>query len=54
MKHIVETTLQINGQNNRPKTSETLTYFHNFTLRFFFLKKSQKFKISVDIVTKKS
>jgi len=38
MKHIVETKLQINRQNNIPKVSEILTYFHNLSLRWFFLK----------------
>jgi len=36
MKHIVETKLLINRQNIHPKISETLTYFHNLTLRLFF------------------
>jgi len=38
MKHIVETKLQIKGQENLPKTSEIVTYFHNLTLRLLFLK----------------
>jgi len=53
MKHIVETKLQINGQNNFQKISELLTYFHNLTLRLVFIK-GQKLKMSVDFVTKKS
>jgi len=52
MKHIVETKVQINRQKYLPKI-EILTYFHNLTLRLLFFKKGQKFKMSVDFVTKK-
>jgi len=51
MKHIIETNLQINGQKHLAKISELFTYFHNFGITFL---KGQKFKMSVDFVTKKS